>query len=166
MNFYQAAVDDQLRHADDQPTIGLILCKDRNEVIVEYALRDMNKPMGVAQYRLTHGSELPKNLQAELPTMAELSKEFPLFSLVKMRMDIERALIEVAAANGIATDRAGIRPLADALTKAGLIPPAAMAVLMSAVTVMNKAVHVVEVEASELQEAIQKGKAFLQLLRR
>ena len=51
MNFYLSAVDDQLRHKDDQPTIGIILCKGRNEVVVEYSLRDTAKPMGVAQYR-------------------------------------------------------------------------------------------------------------------
>lgn len=50
MNFYLSAVDDQLKHKDDQPTIGIILCKGRNEVIVEYALRDSSKPMGVAQF--------------------------------------------------------------------------------------------------------------------
>jgi hypothetical protein len=47
VNFYLSAVDDQLQHKDDQPTIGIILCKDRNEVIVEYALRDSTKPMSV-----------------------------------------------------------------------------------------------------------------------
>ena len=52
MNFYLSAVDDQLRHPHDQASIGIILCKGRNEVIVEYALRDTSKPMGVAQYRL------------------------------------------------------------------------------------------------------------------
>ncbi len=53
MNFYLSAVDDQLKHADDKPSIGIILCKGRNAVVVEYALRDTNKPMGVAEYRLT-----------------------------------------------------------------------------------------------------------------
>jgi hypothetical protein len=49
MNFYLSAVDDQLRHPDDKPTIGIILCKGRNEVIVEYALRDSTKPMSVRE---------------------------------------------------------------------------------------------------------------------
>ena len=53
MNFYLSAVDDQLRHKDDQPTIGIILCKGRNEVVVEYSLRDTTKPMGVAQYKVS-----------------------------------------------------------------------------------------------------------------
>jgi hypothetical protein len=46
MNFYLSAVDEQLRHPDDGPSIGIILCKSRNELIVEYALRDTAKPMG------------------------------------------------------------------------------------------------------------------------
>ena len=60
MNFYLSAVDDQLRHQDDQPTIGIILCKGRNEVVVEYSLRDTAKPMGVAQY--TVSPSLPSRL--------------------------------------------------------------------------------------------------------
>ena len=70
MNFYLAAIDDLLRHPDDNPSIGIILCKDRNEVIVEYALRDSGKPMGVAQYRLSPA--LPERLKKDLPTLEEL----------------------------------------------------------------------------------------------
>ncbi|MFT2612509.1 PDDEXK nuclease domain-containing protein, partial [Escherichia coli] len=87
MNFYLSAVDDQFRHPDDQPTIGIILCKGRNEVIVEYTLRDTSKPMGVAQYRLSPG--LPPQLQRDLPTVEELAREFPLMSVVKLRIEIE-----------------------------------------------------------------------------
>lgn len=76
MNFYLSAVDDQLRHESDAPSIGIILCKGKNEVIVEYALRDSTKPMGVAEYRLS--TALPQPLQRELPTEAELAREFPL----------------------------------------------------------------------------------------
>lgn len=53
MNFYLSALDDLLRHPDDQPSIGLILCKSKNQVIVEYTLRDMRKPIGVSAYQLT-----------------------------------------------------------------------------------------------------------------
>ena len=74
MNFYLSAVDDQLRSAGDQPSIGVILCKDRNEVVVEYALRDTNKPVGVARYQLAKA--LPEALRDELPTADELSREF------------------------------------------------------------------------------------------
>ncbi len=89
MNFYLSAVDDLLRHPADAPTIGLILCTDRNEVIVEYALRDSAKPLGVATYRVS--PQLPKQLEADLPTPAELAREYPLMALVKLRIDVERA---------------------------------------------------------------------------
>jgi predicted nuclease of restriction endonuclease-like (RecB) superfamily len=71
MNFYLAAIDDLLRHADDKPSIGIILCRQRNEVIVEYSLRDSGKPMGVAQYRLSKA--LPEKLMKDLPTVEELA---------------------------------------------------------------------------------------------
>ncbi len=70
MNFYLSAADDLLRHPDDQPSIGLILCKSRNKVVAEYALRDMSKPIGVSAYQLTEA--LPERLQGSLPTIEEL----------------------------------------------------------------------------------------------
>ncbi len=70
MNFYLAAVDDLLRHGDDQPSIGIILCKTRNRLIAEYALRDMHAPVGVATYRLTQA--LPEFLAGSLPRIEEL----------------------------------------------------------------------------------------------
>ena len=53
MNFYLSVVDDQLRHKSDAPSIGLILCQDRNHIIAEYALRGVSKPIGVSEYELT-----------------------------------------------------------------------------------------------------------------
>lgn len=47
MNFYLSVLDDQLRHPSDEPSIGLILCRTDNQLVVEYALRDVNKPIGV-----------------------------------------------------------------------------------------------------------------------
>lgn len=73
MNFYLSAVDDLLQHTDDQPSIGIILCRSKNKVIAEYALRDFNKPMGVSVYQLTEA--LPEGLQRSLPTLAELEAE-------------------------------------------------------------------------------------------
>lgn len=67
MNFYLSAVDDLLRAPDDQPSIGLLLCKTRNHLVAEYALRDMNKPMGVATYKL-----LPAQIRDGLPSLEEL----------------------------------------------------------------------------------------------
>lgn len=73
MNFYLSAVDDQLRHEVDNPTIGLLLCKDRNQIVVEYALRELTRPVGVATYRLTKA--LPQDLKNDLPTPEQLEEE-------------------------------------------------------------------------------------------
>lgn len=73
MNFYLSAVDDLLRHPDDRPSIGLILCKTRNRIIVEYALRDTQKPMGIAAYQIT--ASLPEHFKGSLPTVEELEVE-------------------------------------------------------------------------------------------
>lgn len=76
MNFYLSAVDDLLRHPSDQPSIGLILCKTKNGLVAEYALRDMRKPMGVATYRV--GKALPDTLQGALPSVERLQTELQL----------------------------------------------------------------------------------------
>ncbi|HKL85769.1 MAG TPA: PDDEXK nuclease domain-containing protein [Treponemataceae bacterium] len=73
MNFYCSAVDDCLKHSTDQPTIGLILCETKNKVFAEYALRDINKPIGVSEYELTQS--LPQNLKGSLPTIEEIEAE-------------------------------------------------------------------------------------------
>lgn len=73
MNFYIAAVDDLLRHPDDQPTIGIILCRDKNKTVVEYSLREINRPIGVSTYQLQ--DHLPEQLQGSLPTIEELQME-------------------------------------------------------------------------------------------
>jgi hypothetical protein len=75
MNFYLSAVDDQLRHADDKLSIGLLLCKERDHLTVEYALRDLKKPIGVAQWQTKLVESLPKNLKGSLPTVAEIEAE-------------------------------------------------------------------------------------------
>ncbi|HUT95136.1 MAG TPA: PDDEXK nuclease domain-containing protein [Thermoguttaceae bacterium] len=67
MNFYLSAVDDQLNRGEHNPSIGLILCKSHNRIVVEYALRDTNRPMGAATYRL-----LPKEMKRSLPSPTEL----------------------------------------------------------------------------------------------
>lgn len=73
MNFYLSAVDDLIRHSDDQPSIGIILCKDRDNVVAEYALRDTVKPIGVTGYRHTHS--LPETFQKSLPSIKQLEEE-------------------------------------------------------------------------------------------
>lgn len=73
MNFYLSAVDDRLRHKDDQPSIGMILCRSRKKLIAEYALRDTHKPIGVSAYKLTKA--LPEKLKGTLPTIKDLEAE-------------------------------------------------------------------------------------------
>jgi predicted nuclease of restriction endonuclease-like (RecB) superfamily len=74
MNFYLSAVDDRFRQPGDQPSIGLILCRSKNRVIAEYALRDLRKPIGVSGYVTKLIESLPKALQGAIPTVAELEK--------------------------------------------------------------------------------------------
>lgn len=73
MNFYLNLVDDTLRHEQDNPTIGLILCQDKKHVLAEYALRGMNRPIGVSEYQLTRA--LPASLASALPTIEEIEAE-------------------------------------------------------------------------------------------
>ena len=73
LNFYLSAIDDRLRHRDDQPSIGLILCKKQNKLIAEYALRDINKPIGISEFRLT--DSLPERLKSSLPTIEQIEHE-------------------------------------------------------------------------------------------
>ena len=72
MNFYLAALDDLDREPGDNPSIGLILCREHNRVVVEYALRHVDAPIGVARYRLLGANALPEALAAALPTSEEL----------------------------------------------------------------------------------------------
>ena len=73
LNFYLKAVDAQLRGPQDAPTIGLLLCKSKNEVVAEYALGDKTQPMGVAEYKLLES--LPKELQTNLPSIEQIERE-------------------------------------------------------------------------------------------
>lgn len=73
MNFYCSAVDDLLRHHHDAPTIGLILCQSKDRVFAEYALRDLHKPIGLAEYELTRA--LPTELASSLPSIEDLEAE-------------------------------------------------------------------------------------------
>ncbi len=73
LGFYLSAVDTQIKHPDDQATIGLLLCKSKNSVIAEYALKDSNKPIGVAEYQLVQS--LPKRLKTDLPSIEEIEEK-------------------------------------------------------------------------------------------
>jgi hypothetical protein len=80
MNMYLSAVNDLLRHRDDQPSIGLLLCRSKDQVVVEYALRDLKKPIGVAGWETKLVEKLPKELKGNLPTVEEIEAEFAEFS--------------------------------------------------------------------------------------
>ena len=75
MNLYLSAVDDLLRHPDDKPTIGLLLCRTKNKLEAEYALRGFNKPIGVAEWETQIVDRLPEELRGSLPTVEEIEAE-------------------------------------------------------------------------------------------
>jgi len=73
LNFYLSAVDSILKSDDDKPTIGILLCRDKNNIEAEFALRDINKPMGISEFQLTE--IIPDNLKSSLPTIEEIENE-------------------------------------------------------------------------------------------
>ena len=75
MQFYLAALDAQVRMPDENPSIGIILCKSKKRTVVEYALRESAKPIGVATYRVV--SSLPADLQEQLPSPEQIEKLLP-----------------------------------------------------------------------------------------
>lgn len=74
MNFYLSAVDEHFKQPGDQPSIGLILCRSKDRVIAEYALRDLNKPIGVSDYVTRLVDSLPEALEGSVPSVAELEQ--------------------------------------------------------------------------------------------
>lgn len=75
LNLYLSAVDDLLRHPDDNATIGLLLCKNKDRLVVEYALRGLSSPMGVATWETRLTERLPEDLKGSLPTIEEIEAE-------------------------------------------------------------------------------------------
>jgi predicted nuclease of restriction endonuclease-like (RecB) superfamily len=73
LNFYLSAIDAQVKAPDDQPTIGLLLCKEKNRFVAEYALRGVAKPMGVAEYQLLR--QVPESLETKLPSIDQIEAE-------------------------------------------------------------------------------------------
>jgi hypothetical protein len=73
LSFYLAAVDGQVKAPEDNPTIGILLCKSKNKVVAEYALRNTKGPIGVAEYKLVEA--LPKDLEANLPSVEQIERE-------------------------------------------------------------------------------------------
>ena len=73
LSFYLTAVDEQIKHPQDNPTIGLLLCKSKNKVVAEYALRQNTQPLGVAEYKLIES--LPPELATDLPSIEQIERE-------------------------------------------------------------------------------------------
>ena len=73
LNFYISAVDDLLKSKGDNPTIGLLICKEKKKTIVEYALRDVSKPIGISEYQMT--KVLPDKYKSSLPSIEEIERE-------------------------------------------------------------------------------------------
>ena len=73
MNFYLSVLDDTVKKEYDKPSIGIVLCKSKNNVMAEYALRNIDRPIGISEYELTKA--IPKNLQSQLPTIEDLERE-------------------------------------------------------------------------------------------
>lgn len=70
LSFYTSAIDGKLKGSDDNPTIGILICKSKNDTVVEYALKDINKPLGISEYQLTE--ILPKEYKSSLPSIEEI----------------------------------------------------------------------------------------------
>lgn len=73
LGFYMTAIDRQIKHEQDNPTIGLLLCKSKNKVVAEYALGDKSQPMGIAEYKMLES--LPAELQTSLPSIEQIERE-------------------------------------------------------------------------------------------
>ena len=73
LNFYLSAVDDILKTEEDNPSIGILLCKEKNKVKAEYALKDINKPIGISKYELI--KTITEDLKSNLPTVEEIESE-------------------------------------------------------------------------------------------
>ena len=73
LNFYLSAVDDILKTDNDNPSIGILLCKGKDKISAEYALKDISKPIGISEYNLIES--IPEDLRSNLPTIEEIEKE-------------------------------------------------------------------------------------------
>lgn len=81
LNFYLSVVDDVLKTDLDQPSIGLLICQDKNKVVAEYALKDINKPIGISEYKIT--DSIPKNLKENFPASKSLKRNLKLLQTRK-----------------------------------------------------------------------------------
>ena len=163
MNFYLSAVDDALRHPDDGPSIGVILCKGRNEVVVEYALRATRHEQanGNCPIHAISRAPPPPQLQRGLPSAAQFASEYPAMSLVKLRIEIERALRAIVIQHDLALDSPmSISEVLAELKKRHLAPDSTDR-FIGALRVINRATHGVELDAGSVADAVNIGNDFL-----
>jgi predicted nuclease of restriction endonuclease-like (RecB) superfamily len=85
MSAYLSAVDDQLRRDGDQPSIGIILCKTKDNIFAEYVLRNFNRPIGLAEFEVKVVEKLPKELKSDLPTVEEIEAELSVAPITKKK---------------------------------------------------------------------------------
>ncbi|MGB7978512.1 MAG: PDDEXK nuclease domain-containing protein [Chlamydiales bacterium] len=85
MSAYLSAVDDQLRSEGDKPTLGPIFCKTKDNIFVEYVLRNFNRPIGVAEFEVKLVENLPKDLKSSLPTIEEIEAELSVMPTPKKK---------------------------------------------------------------------------------
>lgn len=90
IDFYLAALDDKFRNPGDNPAIGLILCKSKDQIVVEYALRNKNCPIGVANFETELIDSLPDNLKTSLPTIEEIEAEATLYAQKAKMIDTSK----------------------------------------------------------------------------
>ncbi len=159
MNFYLSAVDDALRHPQDRASIGLILCKERNRIVVEYALRDTHKPMGVAQYKLIEA--LPDRLRSELPTNEDLAPELPLMNLVSLRIRLEKALAQMAEARQLQSNQQGIGTLLGMLANQKTLSPKLVQDIRVVAGLLNSAVHGQTISKKDVEKVLELGESVL-----
>ena len=88
LNFYLSAIDSQLKRPEDNPSIGILLCKKKDKIEAEYSLRDINKPIGISDYLLTHA--IPENMTSKLPTITQLENELALRLIGSPENEIEK----------------------------------------------------------------------------
>ena len=81
LNFYLSAIDGILKKTDDKPTIGLLLCQSKNDIVAEYSLKDISKPMGISEYRIT--SNLPKEFENQLPSVEDIKNHISSFDNIE-----------------------------------------------------------------------------------
>ena len=142
--------------------LASFLCKERNEVIVEYALRDSPRPLRVAGYKLSKA--LPEALQKELPTVEEFSRDFPFLEVVKVRIDLERTVRALLSKNGIDSRVTPLSKSLRELQKFG-IAPERMDRFLKSIHIINQAAHGYEIESHDAEEAISAGLELLEELR-